>query len=208
MEEGILNTTHRLFTTNGIHQFTMDELANRLGISKKTLYRFFPSRQDLVEQVCNKVNLLLTEEIEAVANKKEASLDMLLSYIRTIVGSCKTWNPQFFIDLQKHYPVQWLELTQSINSIVLKHIRNNLEKGISEGVYRGNIHPELLITIWQQHLQADFRFADKLVNDYSKDEIFRQAMYLFLYGIISVSAVPLLEEKLSTYSIPQQMAVA
>ena len=65
MEQVILQTTFQLFTSKGIHQFTMDELANRLGVSKKTLYRFFPSRQDLVEQV----SVQVSDEYEAAMQK-------------------------------------------------------------------------------------------------------------------------------------------
>ncbi|HUP12230.1 MAG TPA: hypothetical protein VM187_08470, partial [Niastella sp.] len=57
-----------------------------------------------------------------------------------------------------------------------------------------------------QHIRRDFEFAAELVNDYSKDEVFRQAMYLFLYGIIAPEAISSLEDELQQYSLTNRMA--
>jgi hypothetical protein len=62
------------------------------------------------------------------------------------------------------------------------------------------------VAILQKHIQKDFEFAAELVNDYSKDEIFRQAMYLFLYGIIAPEAIPQLENELQHFNFPNKMA--
>jgi len=196
MEQVILQTTYQLFTTHGIHQFTMDELANRLGISKKTLYRFFPSRQDLVEQVSNLLSENYLADLQAVDDQKMDSLQRLLGYIGAVVEFCKKTSPVFFSDLRKHYPFQWMELQMKLDQALHARVKRVLETGISEGLIRGNLHPNLVISIWQQHIQTDFEYASKLVNDYSKDEVFRQAMYLFLYGIIAPGAIPRLESEL------------
>jgi hypothetical protein len=73
-------------------------------------------------------------------------------------------------------------------------------------VFRGSLHPKLIVTLIQQHIKRDFEFAAELVNDYSKDEVFRQGMYLFLYGIIAPEAIPQLEDELKKYSVPNRMA--
>lgn len=208
MEQVILQTTFQLFTSKGIHQFTMDELANRLGVSKKTLYRFFPSRQDLVEQV----SLQVSDEYEAAMQKVDEqrlnSLKTLLGYIAAVVEFCKKTSPVYFSDLRKHYPFQWMELQMQMEKTLHTRVKRVLENGISEGVFRGNLHPELVMSIWQQHLQTDFEYAAQLVNDYSKDEVFRQAMYLFLYGIIAPAAIPTLEDELLELSAQHQTAIA
>jgi len=46
--ERILELTDRLFYRQGIRSVTVDHIAAELGISKKTLYRFFPSKSDLI----------------------------------------------------------------------------------------------------------------------------------------------------------------
>jgi AcrR family transcriptional regulator len=190
-EINILQTVFRLFTTQGIQLFTMDEIAARLGISKKTLYRFFASRHQAMEEA-------------DTANTD--NLQRVLGYMAANVHFCKKNSHVFFADLQKHYPAEYTNLTNNLNSITEPRLLKVLEQGIVEGVFRGSLHPQLIVTILQQHVKKDFEFAAELVNDYSKDEVFRQAMYLFLYGIIAPEAIPRLEIELAKYSFSNRMA--
>ncbi|MFT4022911.1 MAG: TetR/AcrR family transcriptional regulator [Flavihumibacter sp.] len=196
MEEAIIDTTRRVFIKEGIQRFTMDDLAAATGISKKTLYRFYPSRQDLVEKVCEWVAAEYENKMAPWDELTANSIDKLLGFISNVISFCKTVSPVFFNDLRRHYPLQWIELQNHLQGALSARLQSLLEKGISEGVFRSSLHPALVISIWQHHVQSDFEQAAALVNDYSKDEIFRQSVYLFLYGIISPAAVQQLDEKL------------
>jgi AcrR family transcriptional regulator len=200
MNELILQTAHKLFTTQGIQPFTMEELASRMAISKKTLYRFFDSRQHLVQEVCQRVANHQHSTTEAVDQTALNSLEKVLGYMAANISFCKKNNPAFFADLQKHYPVEYTKLIASLHNTIYQRLVNALEEGIVEGVFRGSLHPSLVVSILWQHIQKDFEFAAELVNEYSKDEVFRQAMYLFLYGIIAPDAIPQLEHQLQQYS--------
>lgn len=202
----ILQTVFRLFTTQGIQLFTMDDIAAKLGISKKTLYRFFTSRHDLVQQVCALAAANYNHSMEEVDKTETDNLRRVLSYMTVNVNFCKNNSPAFFTDLQKHYPAESGTLLSKLNNIIHSRILKVLEQGIVEGVFRGSLHPKLVVTILQQHIQKDFEFAAELVNDYSKDEVFRQAMYLFMYGIIAPEAIPQLENELQHFSFPNKVA--
>ena len=199
MEQQILDTVHQVFTTSSISRYTMDDLSAQLGISKKTLYRFYASRQELVDQVCNRV----ADEYEASMKPWDdagiSNLKKLLGLISNIVGFCKRVSPDFFQDLRRHYPVQYIELNLKLEQTLTGRIQQLLQAGVQEGVFRNSLHPALVMSIWQQHLQKDFEYAAQLVNDYSKDEVFRQAVYLFLYGIIAPAAIAEMEELLAAY---------
>jgi AcrR family transcriptional regulator len=200
MDEIILQTAYRLFTTKGIQPFTMDEIASRMAISKKTLYRFFDSRQHLVQLVCKRVADSYESAMEQIDNQEANNLQLVLGYMAMNVQFCKKNSPVFFVDLQKHYPVESANLLNRLNNIIGDRLLKVLEHGIMEGLFRGSLHPQLVVAILQQHIKKDFEFAAELVNDYSKDEVFRQAMYLFLYGIIAPDAIPQLENELKTYN--------
>ena len=202
----ILKTVYRLFTTQGIHLFTMDDIAAKLAISKKTLYRFFTSRHDLVQQVCALVAANYNHSMEEADKTETNNLQRVLSYMTVNINFCKTTTPAFFTDLQKHYPAESGALVSTLNNIIHSRILKVLEQGIVEGVFRGSLHPKLVVTILQKHIQKDFEFAAELVNDYSKDEVFRQAMYLFLYGIIAPEAIMQLENELQHFNFSNRIA--
>ena len=201
----ILQTVYRLFTTQGIQLFTMDDIAAKLAISKKTLYRFFTSRHDLVQQVCTLVAANYNHSMEVADKTETNNLQRVLGYMAVNVNFCKNTSPVFFTDLQKHYPAESGALVSALNNFIQSRILKVLEQGIVEGVFRGSLHPQLVVTILQQHIQKDFEFAAELVNDYSKDEVFRQAMYLFLYGIIAPEAIPQLENELQHFNFSNRI---
>ena len=201
MDELILQTAYKLFTGQGIQPFTMDEIASRLAISKKTLYRFFESRSHLVQQVCKLVVANYERDVAAI-NQQAGTLQQLMGCMAVNIDFCKRTSPAFFTDLQKHYPAESNNVVKALNHTLQHLVLTLLEQGIVEGVFRGNLHPQLVVTIMQQHIKKDFEFAAELVNDYSKDEVFRQAMYLFLYGIIAPNAIAQLEEELVKYNFP------
>jgi AcrR family transcriptional regulator len=205
-EQIILQTAFRLFTTQGIQSYTMDNISAHLAISKKTLYRFFTSRHDLVQQVCRQVAADYNQEME-VADKADAdNLQRILAYMAVNVDFCKKISLTFFADLQKHYPAEYIALTNELNTITEPRLQKVLEHGIVEGVFRGSLHPKLIVAMLTQHIKKDFEFAAELVNDYSKAEVFRQALYLFLYGIIAPEAIPQLDNELNKYSFSNRTA--
>jgi AcrR family transcriptional regulator len=199
MEQQILDSVHQVFTTQSISRYTMDDLSTQMGISKKTLYRFYPSRQELVDQVCKRVAEEYEESMQPWDNPGISNLKKLLGLISNVVGFCKRVSPEFFQDLRRYYPVQYIELNLKLEQSLTGRIQQLLEDGIQEGVFRTSLHPALVMSIWQQHLQKDFEYAAQLVNDYSKDEVFRQAIFLFLYGIIAPAAIPEMESMLASY---------
>jgi predicted transcriptional regulator len=204
MEEQILQTAYGLFTSQGIQPFTMDEISSRMAISKKTLYRFFDSRTHLVQRVCSLVKANYDRDMAAIAPGAN-TLQQMMRFMAVNIAFCKRTSPTFFTDLQKHYPAESASLVASLNSTVQQTVLKLLEQGIVEGVFRGNLHPQLVVAILQQHIKKDFEFAAELVNDYSKDEVFRQAMYLFMYGIIAPGAIAQLESELTTYAFPANL---
>ncbi len=208
MEQIILDSVYTLFTTQSISRFTMDDLSARMGISKKTLYRFYPSRQDLVEQVCKRIGDEYEQGMQSWDQPSLGNLKKLLGMITTVVYFCKNISVEFMADLRRHYPLQWVELNLKLEQAIKIRVQHLLEDGIQEGVFRNSLHPELVITIWQQHVQKDFEFAAQLVNDYSKDEIFRQAVYLFLYGIIAPNAIPQLDQELLELDLKSPLTIS
>jgi len=201
MKEQILHTAFRLFTSQGIQPFTMDDIAAKMAISKKTLYRFYDSRQHLIEEVCRHLETRYANAFATADEQKSDSLQRVLAYMNTNLQFCKKLNPAFFSDLYKHYPQLANNLVTSLRATAYQRLLKELEQGIAAGLFRGSVHPALVVAILQQHMQKDFEFAAELVNDYAKDEVFRQAMYLFLYGIIAPHAIPQLEAALGNEMI-------
>ena len=140
MKEDIVKRTLNDFMQYGFKTFTMDDLANKMGMSKKTLYEHFPSKQDLVdacldyalEMSCTNVTTFIEGEgsvIENVCrNQKKVQEVFNINSDRPI------W------ELQKYYPKTYERMEGEFAKTDALFIDKLLEKGWQEGLFRKDIN--------------------------------------------------------------------
>ncbi len=140
MKEDIVKRALNDFMQYGFKTFTMDDLANKMGMSKKTLYEHFPSKQDLVdacldyalEMSCTNVTTFIEGEgsvIENVCrNQKKVQEVFNINSDRPI------W------ELQKYYPKTYERMESEFAKTDALFIDKLLEKGWQEGLFRKDIN--------------------------------------------------------------------
>ncbi len=75
-KQRILDVARDLFTSQGVQRTSLQDIADRLGITKPALYYHFPSRDDLVRSIVQPLlddgeNFLLTQEARGDASARE-----------------------------------------------------------------------------------------------------------------------------------------
>lgn len=142
-KERIISKSLELFTQIGVKVITMDMICYELGMSKKTLYEHFTSKEDLIKQSFNEQ---MNEFIEKFKNKITHISNPIaqLSYIFE--------NSLYFIkkdkvsfQLQKFYPNIYTELLKTQDIFIKDIIKNNIASGIKDGLYRSKIQIDLVI---------------------------------------------------------------
>ena len=97
----ILERASQVFMKLGIKSVTMDDMANQLGISKKTLYNHFTDKSELVEDI---IKAKLTEDRMAFQKASENAInaiDELFMVSKFVIETFKSVNPIVFYDLKK-----------------------------------------------------------------------------------------------------------
>lgn len=196
-QEKWLRRIAELFMRLGIKSLTMDDVARELGISKKTLYQFVDSKDDLVNKV---IELHLTEECgrsEEVARNAKDALDEMLMVIKENIGDMQSMKANIVYELQKYHRDAWELLQEYQRGFLYKVVRDNLERGIREGYYRDNIDVDITAKL---HLVQSFSIFDETwfpKPPYSGETLFREAIMLYLYSILSEKGRTVLQAKLS-----------
>ena len=111
-KEKILKKSEELFLRYGLKSVTMDDLANQLGMSKKTLYQFVKNKSDLIEQV---IELHISDEKAFMKDTREKSKDAVEEMIivaRHYIQELKKLSPTLIYDLKKYYQHLWLLIEQ------------------------------------------------------------------------------------------------
>ena len=61
LKDRILTRAEEMFLKSGYSKVTMDEIASNLGMSKKTLYKYFSSKEELVKEIISKMRSIATD---------------------------------------------------------------------------------------------------------------------------------------------------
>lgn len=140
MKEEIVKRTLNDFMQYGFKTFTMDDLANKMGMSKKTLYEHFPSKQDLVdacldyalEMSCTNVTTFVQGEGSVIENVYRNQKKV--QEVFNINSDRPIW------ELQKYYPKTYERMESEFAKSDALFIDKLLEKGWKEGLFRKDIN--------------------------------------------------------------------
>ncbi len=144
MREKILEVASEMFLNLGFKSVTMDDIANEMGISKKTIYQHFANKNKLVEATTDFVFHFVCSGIDCIRaenNDPIAELFQINTFIKQLLKNEKA-SPQH--QLQKYYPRIYKKLKESQFSIMHECVIGNLKRGIEQGVYRKEIDPEVI----------------------------------------------------------------
>jgi len=140
MKEDIVKRALNDFMQYGFKTFTMDDLANKMGMSKKTLYEYFPSKQDLVdacldyalEMSCTNVTTFVQGEGSVIENVYRNQKKV--QEVFNINSDRPIW------ELQKYYPKTYERMESEFAKTDALFIDKLLEKGWQEGLFRKDIN--------------------------------------------------------------------
>ena len=143
-QERILEKAHELFMMYGIRSVSMDEIAAHLGISKKTIYQFYADKDALVEGVIDIEMNNGTCDCENNKVKSENAIHEVYLGDECFDDMLKVMNPSVMYDLEKYHPKAHKKVSEYRNKFLYEAVKENLERGIAEGVFRDDINTEVL----------------------------------------------------------------
>ena len=171
----------------------MDDIAKHLGMSKKTIYQHFSDKDELVniliESRLNNQDCVIHESAEKA---KDAVHELLLT-LATMNESLGNLNPKMFYDLQKYHPKAWLYFKNFKEKSLGSAILANLERGITEGIYRAEINKDILTQLRLDHVELIFNRHDHYTaNKYNIAQVMIEITEHFLYGICNQKGLVLI----------------
>lgn len=142
MKNKIIEKAADLFLKLGFKSITMDDIANDMSISKKTIYKFFSTKEVLIEEAVEKVHNDINVTIHEIFQRKYNAIEENFEIRRTFKELFKSYETSPVYQLKKHYP----DIYEKIYKRQIEECKvwfvNNIEKGISEGVYRSELDVE------------------------------------------------------------------
>ncbi|MFZ4740496.1 MAG: TetR/AcrR family transcriptional regulator [Bacteroidales bacterium] len=192
----IIEKVGELFKKYGIKSVSMDDIAQQLSISKKTLYQYFKDKADLVVKVVNSHNCDHDKKFMDLINSEMNAIDALIEVSKHLIEMLKDINPPILYDLRKYYPELTKDLIVNRKDHVYNNIKTNLLKGIEQGLYRQDLNPDIITSIYVKRMDDVFFEDDYYLNRFAQHEIFSQLFIYHIRGIVSTKGLKYFENKI------------
>ena len=177
----------------------MDDIARELGISKKTLYQHFETKNDLLKSV---VEYNLANDIKIVteiqATSKDAIDEMFLVAKHVIDEIVQIQSPTLIFDLQKYHPELWQAFENFQNQQIANHIQQNIERGVKEGFYRPEANATIISRIYAGSSLCVIDEKMFPIKTFDKIKLFKEFFVYHIHGIATAKGLKLLEKRLES----------
>ena len=182
----IREKAHNFFMQYGFRSVSMDDIANNMGISKKTIYQYYADKDELVEAVIEsefQKNQAICEHDKS--HSKNAIHEIFIA-MDMMMEMFSSMNPSLIFDMQKYHPKAFVKFNAYKNEYLYNLTLDNIVRGIREGLYREELNVVILSRFRVETMMMSFNldFNSKLKN--SMAEIEEEIITHFLFGLVNV----------------------
>lgn len=194
VQDSIIEKAVYLFMRYGVKSVSMDDVARELGISKKTLYQHFTTKEELLIKTLEFHQGCELSAIGEIRSKSGNALQEIVEIARMITQQLQQMSPSLIFDLKKYHPEAWKVLEDMEHKHIYGIIRENLEKGIAQGLYRDDFNLEIMTRFYLGSFSM--LIDDHLLppGEFPRDKVFQEYIYHYLRGIASPMGMQYLEK--------------
>jgi len=175
-----------LFMKYGVRSVSMDDIANRLGMSKKTIYQYYADKDELVDAVI--VNEITHNEncCQIDINESENAIHELFLAMDMVLEMFRSMNASVLHDLEKYHPAAFQKFLKHKNDYLYNVIRNNLVRGIKEDLYRDDINIDIISRFRVEIVMIPFNPVFQAKVKHNLAEIEEEIILHYLYGLVNL----------------------
>ena len=148
MKDKILDTANEMFLTLGFKSVTMDDIAEKMSISKKTIYTFYSTKSKLVEACVMDVFNAVSHGIDQICIIGLSPIEELFEVKDFVLHHLKSEKSSPLFQLKKYYTKFFHELQKKQFEVMSECVQENLNKGIEQGLYRKEIDVDFISRIY------------------------------------------------------------
>lgn len=181
----ILLKAHELFMQYGVRSISMDDIANKLGISKKTIYLYYADKDTLVAEV---MQAIIEDNQNACNAHRKASQDAIHEVflaMEMIKEMFRSMNPSVLFDMQKYHPSAFQLFYNYKNDYLYGVIRDNIVRGIKEKLFRADIKVDILARFRVESIMLPFTPDFYTRMKFNLAVIEEELIIHFLFGLVS-----------------------
>lgn len=160
----------------------MDDIASLLGMSKKTLYLSFKSKDELIYSVVHDLITQNHEYCDIATISSVNAIDELFKNLELLDEIFRSLNPSIIFDLKKHHEKSFHLVEKFKNEFILEKIVSNIHRGIAEGLFREDTNVEIISRFRLESVFIPFS-PEFLQSKFTVLEIEKEMLINYMYGL-------------------------
>lgn len=193
-KERIQMKAEELFLQFGIRSVSMDDIANQLGMSKKTLYQYYADKDELVEAVISTYISGLEKVCTQCEGQSRDAVHEIFLTMEHLTEKLTNMNPMLLNDLEKFHFRSFRLFRQYKEVFLAEKIRANLERGISEELYRPEIDREVMCRYRLESMLIPFNVTVYPPGKFNLSEVSKELLLHFVYGLATIKGNKLIQK--------------
>lgn len=186
VRERIIAAAHNHLFSYGYSALTMDDLARELGVSKKTLYVHFRSKDEIVESILD----AFAADVRAMADGLFADNDQPFAKKFRQLGEAmmkrfSKLTPHMLRDLQRFAPKLYVKIDEMRRKNIPYVFGQVIREGQAAGAVRADVDPQLAIEFWRCAITSLMQPEAMERLAMGPDKIFKNAINLFFAGLLT-----------------------
>ena len=193
-KERILVKAEELFLQFGIRSVSMDDIANNLGMSKKTLYQYYADKDELVDAVIEgHISGIKTECLDSRQNASDAIHEIFLT-MEHIAEELSNMNPMLLYDLEKFHYRSYQRFKEYKDKFLAELIRKNIEWGMKYELYRPEINVDVMCKFRLECIMIPFNVVVFPPGKYNLASLSEEIIQHFVYGLATIKGHKLIQK--------------
>jgi len=193
-KERILIKAEELFMQFGIRSVSMDDIANNLGMSKKTLYQYYADKDELVDAVIEgHISEIERECLQTRQNAVDAIHEIFLT-MEHITEELSNMNPMLLYDLEKFHYRSYQRFKTYKDKFLAELIGKNIDWGINDELYRPNLNVDVICKFRLESMMIPFNVAVFPPGKYKLASLSEEIILHFVYGLATTKGHKLIQK--------------
>ena len=192
-KQHIISESIQLFLKFGVKSLTMEDIARKLGISKKTLYTHVKDKEDLLLQAVILFGKFEDKQLSEICSRGLNAIDESLEIKKWVLDMIQNIHPSVAYDIEKFYPAVSKRMKTSRHENVYRSIYQNIVKGQKEGLYRSDINADILAKLYIGRMESIFDQELFPSTTYNVSDVYMEWFIYHIHGMATSKGLQILE---------------
>lgn len=193
-KDRVLQGAQELFFKYGIKSITMDDIAKHLAISKKTIYKYYADKNDVVEDMTLQLMKKNEKEFQTIADESTNVVEEVFTMMKHMGNMFAQMNSNLFYDMQKYHPNCWKSFQDFKEECIERMVEDSVKRGIKQGLVRSDISTKIIARLRMEEVEMGFNPEAFPPNKFKIIDVQLALLDHFLHGICTLKGHKLINK--------------